>query len=249
MPDIFISASLAALTILMAYLGVHVTLHPPNESPRARYWYKVGFFVCGLLAVSLVITQGVRANKSQRTANNQIASLRQDIGGAKTEAEGAKSEAASARQEVQRESDRRQQAERDLATIIQASGQATRVGITQDLRKIPLKVEVTGKPADTPERKQIREVLGNFVRDGMRIRDQLASASTTPVSQVEADGQRWFEAVQAYLQTNLGTSYVSQFLLTNTEMNPSDITAEKLPLWHGLNERIQTLNKFIDELK
>src|ERR1700733_408843 len=32
-------------------------------------------------------------------------------------------------------------------------------------------------------------------------------------------------------------------------MRPSDITAEKLPLWHGLNERIQTLNKFIDELK
>jgi hypothetical protein len=248
MPDIFISASLAALTILMAYLGVHVTLHPPNESPRARYWYKVGFFICGLLAVSLVITQGVRANKSQRTANNQIASLRQDIGGAKTEAEGAKSEAASARQEVQRESDRRQQAERDLATIIQASGQATRVGITQDLRKIPLKVEVTGKPADTPERKQIREALGNFVRDGMRIRDQLGT-STAPVSQVEADGQRWFEAVQAYLRANLGSSYVSQFLLTNTEISPSDIPAEKLSLWHGLNERIQTLNKFIDELK
>jgi hypothetical protein len=52
-----------------------------------------------------------------------------------------------------------------------------------------------------------------------------------------------------YLRANLGSSYVSQFLLTNTEMWPSDITAEKLPLWHGLNERIQTLNKFIDELK
>jgi hypothetical protein len=52
-----------------------------------------------------------------------------------------------------------------------------------------------------------------------------------------------------YLRANLGSSYVSQFLLTNTEMRPSDITAEKLPLWHSLNERIQTLNKFIDELK
>jgi hypothetical protein len=168
--------------------------------------------------------------------------LRSDIGGAQREAKEAK-------QEVQRESDRRQQAERDLAITIQASGRATRVGITQDLHKTPLKVEVASKPADTPERKRVRESLGSFVRDGMRMRDQLGSASTTPLSQIEAEGQRWFETVQAYLQANLGSSYVSQFLLTNTEMSPSDISAEKLPLWHGLNERIQNLNKFIDELK
>ena len=31
MLDIFISASLAALTMIMAYLGVHVTLHPPTN--------------------------------------------------------------------------------------------------------------------------------------------------------------------------------------------------------------------------
>lgn len=249
MLDIFISASLATLTMVMAYLGVHVTLHPPNESPGAQRWYKIGFLACGLLALGLVITQGVRNNRSQKNSTNQIANLRQDINGAKTKAEECKSEAANATQEVQRESDRRKQAERDLVIAIQASGQATRTGIAQDLRKIPLKVEVTGKPADTPERRRIREVLGNFVRNGMTIRDQLASASTVPLSQTEADGQRWFEAVQIYLQANLGSSYVSQFILTNTEPTPSDVTADRLPLWHGLNERIQTLNKFIDELK
>jgi hypothetical protein len=238
--DIFISGSLAALTIIMAYLGMHVTLHPPNESPRLQFWYKLGFFVCGAFALSLVIIQGVRANKSQRSASNQIASLRQDIDGAKIEAEGA-------RREVQRESERRQQAERNLETIIQSSGQATRVGITQDLRKIPLKVEATGKSADTPEKKRIRETLGNFVQRGMVIRDQLATA--VPVNQIEAEGQVWFEEVQLYLQTNLDSSYVNQFRLTHTEPNPSDIPAEKLPLWHGLNERIQTLDKFIDQLK
>lgn len=157
MLDIFISASLAALTMIMAYLGVHVTLHPPNESTRARRWYKIGFSACGVLAVGLVITQGVRANKSQKSATNQIAGLKQDIGGARIEAQSARSEAESAKEEVQSESGRRQQAEKDLAIIIQATGKATRIGITQDLRKIPLKVEVTGKPADTPERKRIRE--------------------------------------------------------------------------------------------
>jgi hypothetical protein len=249
MLDVVISASLAILMIVMTYLGIHVTLHPPNESPRAQRWYKTGFLVCGIAAVLLVVTQGIRANKSQRAATGQIVSLRQDVREAKNEATTASSEAESARREVQNESGRRQQAEKDLATIIQSTGKATRAGIAQDLRKIPLKVEVTGKPADTPERKKVRDVLGTFVRDGMKIRDQLGSTSTISVSQVEIDGQKWFDAVQAYLLANLGSSYVSQFLLTNTELSPSDIPPEKLPLWHGLNERIQTLNKFIDELK
>ena len=226
----------------MAYLGVHVTLHPPNESPRAQRLYKVGFIICGLLTVVLVVVQGFRNNKSQLATNGQIGNLRNDVGGAKKEAEQAK-------QEVQRESARRQQAEHDLGIAIQSTGQATRVGITEDLHKIPLRVEVTDRHADTPEKRRIREALGNFVREGMRLRDELASTSTIPLSKVGEDGQKWFEAVQAYLGTNLGQSYVSQFALTNTELTPSDIAAEKLSLWHGLNERIQTLNKFIDELK
>lgn len=241
MLDICISASLAALTIVMAYLGVHVTLHPPNESPRARRRYKIGFLLCGVAAVFLVITQGVRANKAQRRASGEIADLRQDIGGAKSEAQSAKLE-------VQSESARRQQAERDLAIIIQASGQATRAGITQDLHKIPLKVEVNGKPADTPERKQIREALGQFVQRGMSLRDRCAT--DVPVKQLETEAQVWFTEAQIYLTKNLDSSYLSQFLLTHPDpLTPGSVRPEMLPLWHGLNQRVQTLDRFIDELK
>jgi len=56
--DILIAAALTLVSIAMAYLGVHVTLHPLNESSPARFWYKAGFFVCGIAAVSLVTTQG-----------------------------------------------------------------------------------------------------------------------------------------------------------------------------------------------
>src|SRR5438128_9153360 len=105
--DIVISVALAVVSIAMAYLGVHVTLHPPNESAHARFWYKAGFFLCGLAAVSLVTTQGIRGRNSQRGAANEIAALRQDVKGAKAEAQNAD-------HEVQNESSRRQQAERDL---------------------------------------------------------------------------------------------------------------------------------------
>ena len=147
MLDIATSAALAVFTIVMAYLGIHVTLHPPNESSKARLFYKAGFFVCGCLMVCLVIVQGVRAKEAQRTAANQIDELQTGIRGATAE--------------VENESKRRQSAENDLALAVRISGQETRSGITQDLRKTPLKVDVVQKPADTPEKKRIRGTSGS----------------------------------------------------------------------------------------
>src|SRR5580700_2500994 len=84
--DIGISAALAILTIVMAYLGVHVTLHPA-DSKQSKRWYKIGFSSCAIAAVALVIWQGVRNGKAQgefqRTVENaaaaaQLASQRTD---------------------------------------------------------------------------------------------------------------------------------------------------------------------------
>lgn len=233
MIDIATSAALALLTIVMAYLGIHVTLHPPNESSKARLCYKSGFFVCGCLMVCLVIIQGIRAKRAQRSAANHIDGLQTDIRGAKAE--------------VESESKRRQKAETDLTLAVRVSGQETRSGITQDLRKIPLKVDVVQKLADTPDKERIRGDLGELARRGMVIRDKLATDA--PLKQVEDEGQEWFDEVQSYLKKNLEPSYLNQFLLTHVELSPSAIPPDKLPVWHGLNERIQTLDRFIDELK
>ena len=240
--DIVISTALTVVSIAMAYLGVHVTLHPPNESSHARFWYKAGFFVCGVVAVSLVSTQGIRGRNSQRSAANQIEALRQDVKAARTEAQNAN-------QEVQGESSRRQQAERDLAIIIQSSGRATREGIAQDLRKIPLKVEVNGQPIqDLGEKKRIREALGNYMQRGMDLRDRCAT--DVPEKELEAEAQGWFGDVQQYLRQNLDSSYLNQFLLTHPDpLTPGGVRQEMLPLWHGLNQRTQNLNRFIDQLK
>jgi hypothetical protein len=105
--DVSISTALAALTIIMAYLGV--TLHP-HHSPRAQFWYKLSFSFYGLCAVSLVIWQGIRNGDSAR----QIIALQGDVAEAKDEAR-------SALREVVNERGRRRQVERDLA-IIQNSG-------------------------------------------------------------------------------------------------------------------------------
>lgn len=43
---------------------------------------------------------------------------------------------------------------------------------------------------------------------GMAIRDKLAT--TTSVSQVETEGQKWFDEVQLYLQANFDSKIVSK---------------------------------------
>jgi hypothetical protein len=242
MADIILSTLLAILTIVMAYVGVHVTLHPPNESPKKQLLYKLGFFACGVLAVILVIVQGVRGLNSQRNATNEIDALQFDIRGARAEAESAK-------QEVKSESSRRQKAERDLALIIENSGRATRRGVAEDIRKSPLRVEVTGQPLqDNREKRRIREGLGALMQRGMVLRDRCSTG--VPVEQLTREGEQWFEEVQRYLNDNLDSSYLDQFLLTHPDpLTPGSVRQEMLPLWHGLNQRTQTLSRFIDQLK
>ena len=104
--------------------------------------------------------------------------------------------------------------------------------------------------SDTPkeDKRQLRESLGKFVDRGMTIRDRCGDPGVNK-AQLEADAQTWANEVVAYLKAHFDSSYVDQFRLTHTELNPSDIPAEMLPLWHGMNERVQTLDRFIDQLK
>lgn len=76
--DVFLSALLAAITILMGYLGVHVTLHP-TESDRTRLIYKIGFCACAVISVGLVIWQGVRNARSQARQQAELQRLNDQI--------------------------------------------------------------------------------------------------------------------------------------------------------------------------
>jgi hypothetical protein len=111
----------------------------------------------------------------------------------------------------------------------------------------PCKVSGLNSTPDE-EKKRLREALGKFVQRGMTIRDQCGQPGINR-TQLETKGQAWGDEVVAYLRANVDSSYIEQFRLTHTELNPSDIPAEMLPFWHGMNERVQTLDRFIDQLK
>jgi hypothetical protein len=155
--DIAIAAGLAILTIAMAYLGVHVTLHPA-DSPRSRFWYKVGFSACAVAAVGLVIWQGVRNGRAQSAFKADIADMKRD-------SKRARDDVQEARQDLKNESIRRQQAERDLALTVQGIPKATREGVAEDIKKSPIKVEVKGGVAESaPLQTEDVRILQTVVR-------------------------------------------------------------------------------------
>jgi hypothetical protein len=69
--DIFIVVALGIATLVTAYLGVHVTLHPA-ESQKEKQFYKIGFVVCGVLISFLAGWQAYRNNKTQNELSQEL---------------------------------------------------------------------------------------------------------------------------------------------------------------------------------
>lgn len=62
--DITIAVSILATAVFMAYLGVDVTLHPPDTPKKIRN-RKIAFWSLGIIAGALTVLQGVRNGLSQ----------------------------------------------------------------------------------------------------------------------------------------------------------------------------------------
>jgi hypothetical protein len=146
--DVSISAALAILTMLMGYLGVHLTMHPA-ESTKARLWYKTGFATCAVFMVGLVIWQGVRNGMSQLSLARQLSSgttriseLSGQVSSLQSGLSETKKQVTDARTDLRVESARRQQAEQDMGMMVKKTGVDTRAGVAEDIRKSPITVDV-----------------------------------------------------------------------------------------------------------
>jgi hypothetical protein len=101
---------------------------------------------------------------------------------------------------------------------------------------------------ESAKRKKIREALGNLKVVGERLRERCRS--DPPGSTLEREAEEWFAAVQKYLGENLDSSYVSQFASSKvTLFSPNGVPEARQPLWHGLNQRAEVLDRFIDQLR
>jgi hypothetical protein len=100
----------------------------------------------------------------------------------------------------------------------------------------------------TEQRRRHREALATFMARGLELRERCRSDS--PGSNLEADAKAWFEEVQMYLKANLDASFLPRFNQTRpSPFQPVGVSDAREGLWHGLDQRAETLNAFIAELR
>jgi hypothetical protein len=178
--------------------------------------------------------------------------FQEDVRSARDDAKAARDETDKLRGELSSENARRIQAERDLALIVSSSGEATRKGVADDIRKSPITIEikgvVPGSPEERKKRLQIVKALANYMQIGQSLRNRCGM--DPPESALESDADKWFTDVRSFLNDNLDSSFVAQFSSTKpTLFIPNNVPEKRIPLWHGLNQRVEILDKFIDQLR
>ena len=231
-----------SVVALPTVAGIAGWLMPVTErKPRHRYWLAL----TGVALSSLIYFQQHRS----RTAHaNETKSVGDKMGEIRRETDKLRVQADQLRLEQQVEVARRKQAEHDLTIIIESSGKSTRSGVVDDIRKSPITVNVNGQPTAqvTIEKRRIREALAQYMQQGIALRERCKADD--PASNLESEANVWFGEVQKYLITNLDASFLSQFVADRpSAFSPGGVPQKRVPLWLGINNRVEQLNKFIDQ--
>jgi hypothetical protein len=241
--DIGIAAALAGVTIIMGYLGVHVTLHP-QESPTARRWYKAGFIACALVAVCLVVLQGMRNGKAQYE-------LKRAVEAAAAAAQQATTRIDQLTGDQRKEVARREQAEKDLAIIVQSSGKAIREGVAEDIKKSPIAVSVTNGAKISPEDDaKFAEQIEKMVSIGSVLQKQFIE--TYDIAAVKSQWVKWTNDTTASLHRLAGASYVIQFKNAHGSAMMGCPTAHSIEVcgyWQDIQGKKDSLSSMLTELR
>jgi hypothetical protein len=244
MLDWMLDATVWVLPFLLSVVGIYVSIEMP-KSHHKKAWL-ASLLILGVLTSALALWQQARsrtAHESEVTAlNERIKALGEDLRVINVQAETL---GRSHLEEVAR----RQQAEKDLQLYIAGIGRITRAGVAADIRSSPIQVHVNGQPTRNPDEvRKVREALGRYLLQGVGLRDRCQSDPEG--STLEQEASAWYGEVTDYLQKNLDSSFVSQFVMTKLRtFNPNGVAEKRLPLWAGLDQRVETLSRFIDQLK
>ena len=175
MLDAFLDWISVFLPTVLSIGSVLVSIRTPR-SKHHRLWY-TGLILAGISISGLTFWQQHRARTAHisevRVLTGQLEKVRSDI--------------ATLQQSQQRDQSRREQAEKDLAIIVQATGRATRDGIANDLTQ-------SSKPS--PKLIKTRKTLGMLVDVGRSVMD---SCNTGPTDKCKEDRQNWEKSVEKTL--------------------------------------------------
>lgn len=257
------------LPTALSVAGVFVSIKVPPARSRRR-WY-VGLCLLGVLISALTFWQQYRSRESRNAESEshktEVLTLKGGIGELKDQLVSIKADnqievrrreaaekqlraqAAEFTQAQQREVIRREQAERDLQNLVSQVGHNTSKAVISDIKNSPIRVVVNGLPSKDPAAfRKVRESLGEYIHLGATLRDK---CRTDPLNTtLEAEANKWYANVLAYLEKTLDKSYHSQFSLQHaSSFQPHGVPPERVALWAGIDQRLETLNRFIDQLR
>ena len=269
MLDSFLDWAVVGLPTILSVIGVVVSIRVPHARHH-RYWYG-GLIATGVVVSGITMWQQYRTRQSHETEvsglNGSLKQLQTQVTGLhdqtkeltkshqdevarRQQAErNLQEQTAAMTQSQQAEVVRRQQAERDLQNLVGAVGNSTRQGVMSDIKSSPIRVEVNGRPTRDPDEiKRVREGLGDYMRVGAQLRDRCRTDA--PESRLERDAETWYGEVQTFLTKNLDRSFNSQFTTSKSlALIPGGVAEKRVGLWQFLDQRVETLSKFIDQLK
>jgi len=77
--SLVLPVSIFVLVALGAYMGVHVTMHPP-ETALAKRWWKIGFCLTTLIAAVLIGLQTIKATREANILKLEVEQLTRSTG-------------------------------------------------------------------------------------------------------------------------------------------------------------------------
>ena len=113
----------------------------PQKSEH-HYWWIAGFVIVGIAGVILTALQTYSTDQKEQALQITIGGARDDARSARDESKAAGDEMDKMRVDLAIESARREQAQKDMALLVQKAGVETRTGVAEDFRKSPIKIDV-----------------------------------------------------------------------------------------------------------
>ena len=186
-----------AVVALPTIAGIAGWLMPVTErKPKHRYWVAI-------VGVALSVLIYLQQDRARTTHAKESTDLADKLGQLRKETEKLRGETDQLRSEHKTEVARRQQAERDLAIIVESTGRSTRTGVADDIRKSPISVNIQGQPTAkaAAKKRRIREALAAYMQQGTSLRDRCRTDD--PNSKLEQEADAWYVEVKQYLKANL----------------------------------------------
>jgi hypothetical protein len=77
MLDVIIAVGNGLLAAVMAFMGIYLTLHPP-EGALSKRWWKIAFIATAIAACLLVAWQTIRSNTTQASLQSQLDTIQRN---------------------------------------------------------------------------------------------------------------------------------------------------------------------------